>query len=193
MKVGLFFGTFNPIHIGHILIGSYMRDHAGLDEVWLVVSPQNPLKEAGALLDENERLKMVDLALDGRYAIKSCRIEFDMPRPSYTIDTLTKLKADFPEVEFSIIMGSDNLASLEQWRNYEEILNNYPVLVYAREGTQSTALLDHENVSHFDMLLLQVSASEIRESLANNKSVEGLLPERVASHIRENGLYTTAQ
>ena len=140
MKIGLYFGTYNPIHIGHLIIANHMANNSDLDQVWLVVSPQNPLKNKATLLADYHRLALVETAVEGNSKLKASNIEFDLPKPSYTIDTLTYIKEKYPEHDFSIIMGEDNLRSLHKWKNHEQILKNHTIFVYPRALTQQELL-----------------------------------------------------
>ena len=189
MKVGLFFGTFNPVHVGHLIIANYMADFTDLDEVWLVISPQNPLKEKELLLNEQERLHLANLAVEDSPNLKVSDIEFGMPMPSFTVDTLKKLTTDHPDHKFSVILGSDNLLALPQWKEFEYILEHFQLYVYSRRGFDTSDLVDHPNVNLFDVLLVQISASEIRSALEKDKSVKHLLHEKVHQYIIQNKLF----
>ena len=153
MKIGLYFGTYNPIHVGHLIIANHMVDYTELDQVWLVVSPQNPFKTKATLLEDYHRLALVNIAIEGNKKLKASNIEFDLPKPSYTIDTLTYIKEKHPEHNFSIIMGEDNLRSFHKWKNYEQILENHSVFVYPRVRTEleeistPTALKNHPKIT----------------------------------------------
>ncbi len=136
MKVGLYFGTYNPIHVGHLIIANHIVDYTDLDQVWLVVSPQNPFKTKASLLEDYHRLALVNIAIEGNSNLKSSNIEFDLPKPSYTIDTLTYIQEKHPEHDFSIIMGEDNLRSFHKWKNYQQILENFNVFVYPSVVTE---------------------------------------------------------
>jgi nicotinate-nucleotide adenylyltransferase len=140
MNIGLYFGTYNPIHVGHLIIANHMVDNSELDQVWLVVSPQNPLKNKATLLADYHRLALVEIAVEGNVKLKASNIEFDLPKPSYTIDTLTYIHEKYPDHNFSIIMGEDNLRTLHKWKNYEQILNNHNIYVYPRALTQQELL-----------------------------------------------------
>ena len=150
MKVGLFFGSFNPIHVGHLVIANYMVEYTDLEEVWLVISPQNPLKNKKSLLNEYDRLKLVELAIGDNFKIKSSDIEFFLPKPSYTIDTLTYLKEKHPKNHFYLIMGTDNFQSFHKWKNYEEILNQYKLYVYPRPGYGLGEFENHKHIKLVD-------------------------------------------
>ena len=157
MKIGLFFGSFNPVHVGHMIIANFMAHHTNLDQVWIVVSPHNPLKKKSSLANDYERLHMVNLAIDDNMVLKSSNIEFKLPKPSYTIDTLTHLKEKYPQHEFVLIMGGDNLATLHKWKNYEMLLNNHKIFVYQRPDYELGEIASHENVQLFEAPLMQIS------------------------------------
>lgn len=197
-KVGLYFGTFNPIHIGHLIIANHMAQYAELDQVWFVVSPQNPLKPKASLLADYHRLALVRIAVEDNDLLEASNIEFDLPQPSYTIHTLVALSEKYPDYLFTIIMGEDNLNTLHKWKNYEEILKNYSILVYPRvesdenlsvnsEGRSS--LLDLDNVTMIDAPLMKISASFIRKAVQSNKDVRYLLTEKVLKYIDEMNFY----
>jgi nicotinate-nucleotide adenylyltransferase len=189
MKVGLYFGSFNPIHIGHCIIASHMVQNTPLDQVWLVVSPQNPLKPSGSLLNEYHRLYLVNLALEGDPKLKASDIEFHLPRPSYTIDTLAYLREKYPMHEFSLIMGSDSLQNLPKWKNYGNILENFSLYVYKRAGFEIIQLHDRARIAEVDAPLLQISATHIREAVGKGMSIRYLVPENVREEIERNRYY----
>lgn len=189
MKVGLFFGSFNPIHIGHLIIANYMANHTDLDQVWLVVSPHNPLKEKSDLINMYDRLEMAKLATDDALNIRVSDIELKLPQPSYTIDTLTYLKEKYPEHNFSLIMGSDNLLSLKKWKNYELILRDYHIHVYPRPGYENHDYLNHPAVSITSTPLMELSATFIRRSIKEGKSVQYFLQDKVLAFIEGKNLY----
>lgn len=191
MKIALFFGSFNPIHIGHLIIANYIAETQNVDKVWLVVSPHNPLKEKSSLLNEYDRLYLVNLAIDGNQKLEASNIEFFLPKPSYTIDTLTFLKEKFPQHEFSLIMGGDNLASISKWKNYELILKNHLIYLYNRPGHTVT----ENKMSHIKVLNvphLEISSSFIRESIANGISMKYFLPDAVEKYITEMNIFKRA-
>jgi nicotinate-nucleotide adenylyltransferase len=187
MKIGLYFGSFNPIHVGHLIIAQTLFQRGGLDQVWFVVSPQNPFKKQESLAHEHDRLRMVELAIDDNFQFRASDVEFRMPRPSYTIDTLTYLSDKYPQHQFSLFLGSDNLSHFHKWKNHQAILDNYPILVYPRPGEVKT--LDHPGVSYLDAPLLDISATFIRQSIQEGLSVRYLLPERVEGYILDKKLY----
>ncbi|MBW4888144.1 nicotinate-nucleotide adenylyltransferase [Mucilaginibacter sp. HMF5004] len=189
MKIGLLFGSFNPVHIGHMIIANYMANHTDLDKVWLVVSPQNPLKKYGDLINTYDRIEMARLATDNATNIQVSDVELQLPQPSYTIDTLTHLKEKYPQHEFAIIMGSDNLVTLHKWKNYKLILRDYQIYVYPRPGYENTDLATHPSV-HITMTpLMELSATFIRKSIAEKKNVQFFVPEPVLKFIESKGLY----
>jgi nicotinate-nucleotide adenylyltransferase len=187
LKIGLYFGSFNPIHVGHLIIADTLYDRSDLDEVWFVVSPQNPLKKRQSLAHEHDRLRMVELAIEGNFHFRASDVEFRMPRPSYTIDTLTYLSEQYPQHQFCLFLGSDNLGQLKKWKNYEQILEYYKILVYPRPGEPK--LLEHPSIQVIDAPLLDISATFIRKSIQESKSVRYLLPESVADYIRDKKLF----
>ena len=187
MKIGLYFGSFNPIHVGHLIIAQTLFQRGGLDQVWFVVSPQNPFKKQESLAHEHDRLRMVELAIHYNFQFRASDVEFRMPRPSYTIDTLTYLSDKYPQHQFSLFLGSDNLSHFHKWKNHQAILDNYPILVYPRPGEVKT--LDHPGVSYLDAPLLDISATFIRQSIQEGLSVRYLLPERVEQYITDKKLY----
>lgn len=189
MKIGLFFGSFNPIHIGHLIIANTMAENADLQEVWLVVSPQNPFKKNTSLLHEFDRYEMVRLALNDSYKLKVTDIEFNMPRPSYTIDTLTYLSEKHPEHQFVLIIGEDNLNPFVKWKNYEKILDYYGLYVYARPGAEKSSLSEHPNVTFIPSPLLDISATYIRNTIREGKSIRFLVPDLVENFIKRKGFY----
>jgi nicotinate-nucleotide adenylyltransferase len=191
MKIALFFGSFNPIHIGHLIIANYIAETQNVDKVWLVVSPHNPLKEKSSLLNEYDRLYLVNLAIDGNQKLEASNIEFFLPKPSYTIDTLTYLKEKFPQHEFSLIMGGDNLASISKWKNYELILKNHLIYLYNRPGhTVTEKKMSH--IKELNVPHLEISSSFIRESIANGISMKYFLPDAVEKYITEMNIFKRA-
>lgn len=183
MKIGLFFGSFNPIHHGHLIIGQYMLDQAKLDEVWYIVSPQNPLKKGKDIMDADHRLNMVKLAIKGNDKFKVSNIEFDMPTPSYSAYTLKKLKEMHPKTEFQLIMGSDNLQHLEKWKDHEEILMNYEILCYYRDGSTGGEFAKNQKVRVMKGPMLNISASYVRGLVRMDRSIKYLVPDEVATYM----------
>src|SRR5690554_712909 len=188
-KIGLFFGSFNPIHIGHLIIANYMANHTDLSEVWLMVSPHNPLKKKDGLANMYDRLEMVNLALADAENIKSSDFEFRLKQPSYTIDTLTHLKERYPEKEFVLIMGSDNLVSLKKWKNYEIILRDYHIYIYPRPDFYDEEIAKHPSITITQTPLMELSSTFIRKSVAANKNIKYFLPDAVIDFIDKKGLY----
>jgi nicotinate-nucleotide adenylyltransferase len=192
MKVGLYFGTFNPIHTGHLIIANHMAEYSGLDQIWMVVTPHNPLKKKSTLLDDHHRLQMVFLATEDYPKIKPSDIEFRLPQPNYTVNTLAHLQEKFPTHEFSLIMGEDNLNSLHKWKNYEVILLNHHIYVYPRINPESLnpELENHPHIHRIDAPVIEISSTFIREGVKEGKNVEPLLPNKVWHYIEHNLFYT---
>ena len=188
MKIGLYFGSFNPIHIGHLIVASHVANHTDMQQVWFVVSPQNPLKSSAVLLNEYHRLYLVQLAVEDDLRLKGSDIEFKLPRPSYTIDTLTYLEEKYPQHEFSIIMGSDGFQNLPKWKNFEMLLKNYPFIIYKRQGFDVKNTWQ-ANVNILKAPLLQISATEIRENIKTGKTIRYLVPDKVREVIEQNRYY----
>lgn len=188
-KIGLFFGSFNPIHTGHLIIANYMANHTDLSEVWLVVSPHNPLKKKDSLLNMYDRLEMVNLALENADNIRSNDIEFRLPQPSYTIDTLIHLQERYPEKNFVLIMGSDNLLTLKKWKNYEIILRDFAVYVYPRPGFDDDEWNNHPNVYITKTPLMEISSTFIRNAVKERKNIRYFLPDKVLDFIDKKGIY----
>lgn len=191
MKVGLYFGSFNPVHIGHLIIASHIVEHSGLDQVWFVVSPQNPFKNKSALLNEQHRLSLIQLAIEGETKLKASNAEFKLPKPSYTINTLVYLSEKYPEHTFSIIMGSDSYQNIEKWKNYEQIINNYNVYVYTRPSFP-VKLPVGENIIMVDAPLLEISASAIRKNIRQGHSIRYLVADEVKNEIEAKGYYSSS-
>lgn len=188
MKIGLYFGSFNPIHIGHLILASYVADNTDMKQVWFVVTPQNPHKPSATLLNEHQRLHLVHVAVEDDSRLKASDVEFKLPRPSYTIDTLTYLQEKYPQHEFSIVMGSDSFRNLPQWKNAELIIRNYPIIVYRRPGFDITDQ-PGARVTVLDAPLLAISATQIREQLKEGKTIRYLVPEKVREEIEGNHYY----
>lgn len=192
MKIGLYFGTFNPIHVGHLIIANHMAEHAGLDQVWMVVTPHNPLKKKSTLLDDYHRLQMVHLATEDFPKIKPSDIEFKLSQPNYTINTLVHLQEKYPNHEFSLIMGEDNLRSLHKWKNYEAILAHHDIYVYPRiseDAETGSALKNHPKVHLIDAPIVEISSTAIRDTIKKRKNVQPLLPHKVWEFIDHNNFY----
>ncbi len=189
MKVGLYFGSFNPIHHGHLIIANYINQQTDIDQVWMVVSPQNPLKQSATLLNEYNRFYLVQIAIEDESILKASDIEFRLPKPSYTIDTLTYLQEKYPSHEFSIIMGSDSYQNLTAWKNYEQLLRNYRVIVYERPGFNVNNVYEESNTIILKAPLLEISSTYIRKIIKQGKSIRYLVPEKVRIEIEQNGYY----
>lgn len=189
MKVGLYFGSFNPVHNGHLVIAGYMAEYSDLDQIWLVVSPHNPLKPAGTLLQDYHRFHLVELGIGSYRKLKASKIEFELPRPSYTVVTLAYLQEKFPQHEFALIMGADNLENLQKWKNYELILENHQIYVYPRPLHTGEPFTNHPQVKWVDAPLMELSSSFIRNAIREGKDVRFMMPESVADYIDEMNFY----
>ena len=189
MKVGLFFGSFNPVHVGHLIIANIMVETTDLSQVWFVVSPQNPHKSARSLAHEFDRYDMVQAAIQDSYHLRVSDIEFNMKKPSYTVDTLAYLEERHPEHEFSLIIGEDNLQSFPRWKNYKAIIENYGLYVYPRPSVSKPELSDHVNVHWVDAPILDISATFIRNMVKDGKSIKYLTPEPVEQLIKAKKMY----
>lgn len=189
-KIGLFFGSFNPVHVGHMIIANFMATQTELDEVWLVVSPQNPLKPKNTLARDYDRLHLVRLAIGENPNLRASDIEFSLPKPSYTIDTLAYLREKYPDYAFTLIMGGDNLASLHRWKNYELLLRDHEIFVYRRPGYEIPENYeDHPSVQFFEAPLMHISASYIRKAIGEGHSVQYLVTEPVYQYLETSALY----
>lgn len=189
MNVGLFFGSFNPIHIGHQIIANIMVETAELDQVWFVISPQNPFKKRKSLLHEFDRLDMVNAAINDNYNLKATDVEFNMPKPSYTSDTLAYLSDKHPDNKFKLIIGEDNLKSFPKWKNHEVILEQYGLLVYPRPNAKPSELKDHKNVKVVEAPMIDISATFIRKCVKNNRSIKYLVHDSVEEMIKIKKFY----
>lgn len=189
MKTGLFFGSFNPIHIGHLIIANFMVTQTDLKKVCFVVSPQNPLKEKNTLARDYDRLHLVRLAIQDNPKLEVSDIEFSLPKPSYTIDTLMYLREKHPKKEFVLIMGGDNLATLQKWKNYAQILANYDIYVYKRPAYDVGELATHPRIHFFDAPMMDISATYIRNCIKNNQSIQYLVPNIVFDYLETSTLY----
>lgn len=191
MKIGLYFGTFNPIHVGHLIIANHMVEHADLDQVWLVVTPHNPLKKKSTLLDDYHRLQMVFLATEDYPKLKPSDIEFKLEQPNYTVNTLVHLEEKYPIHEFSLIMGEDNLKSFHKWKNYEAILEHHEIYVYPRISVEDENLefKNHSKIHMIDAPVVEISSTAIRSNIKLGKNVRPLLPSKVWEYIDHNLFY----
>jgi len=189
MKIGLFFGSFNPVHSGHLIIANIMVETTDIDKVWFVVTPQNPLKKNKSLLHEFDRIDMVEAAIADNHKLKSCDVEFRMPKPSFTIDTLTYLTAKHPDKTFILIIGQDNLEHFPNWKNYQKILDNYALYVYPRPEAVNSEIMNHKNVKMVEAPLLQISATFIRNCVKKHQSIRYLVPDPVISLIDKKDFY----
>lgn len=190
MRVGLFFGSFNPIHIGHMALANYMLSFTEIQQLWFVVSPHNPLKEKSGLLDHHQRLHMVNLAIGDDIQYKASNIEFSLTQPSYTIHTLAHLKEKYPQHQFSLIMGQDNLGSFHKWKNHEEILKNHRIYIYPRPNCLATAFDKHPNIIFTDAPQMDISSTFIRGAIKSGKNISRFLPSQVWKYIEEMHFYT---
>lgn len=188
MNIGLYFGSFNPVHIGHLIIANHVINNTELQQVWFVVSPQNPLKPSSSLLNEYHRFYLIQSAIEGENNLKASNIEFRLPRPSYTVDTLTYLKEKYPQHQYAIIMGSDSFCNLLKWKNYEVIINNYPVYIYERPGFAIENTLK-ANIHILQAPLIQLSSTHIRELIKKGKSIRYIVPDIVKDIIEKNNYY----
>lgn len=190
MKIGLYFGTFNPIHVGHLIIANHFAEHSDLEQVWCVVTPQNPFKTKQSILDNHQRLEMVYLATKEYPKIQPTDIEFQLPQPNYTIHTLAYLEEKYPKHEFVLIMGEDNLVSLPKWKNAEVILERYPIYVYPRK-ISNTASKDvfEGTIKKVDAPIIEISSSFIRKAIKSGKNIRPLLPESVWIYLDEMNFY----
>lgn len=189
MKIGLFFGSFNPVHTGHMILANYMAEFTDLQQVWLVVSPHNPLKKKSSLLSDHHRLQLVRLAIGENSKLKASDIEFKLSQPSYTINTLTYLKEKYPQNQFALIMGSDNLGNFHKWKNYEQILAQYEIYVYPRPENDGGELKNHAKVKMLNAPLVEISSSFIRQGIKDGKDMHYMLPEAVLNYIKEMHFY----
>jgi nicotinate-nucleotide adenylyltransferase len=188
MNIGLYFGSFNPIHIGHLIIANHVLNQTKVEKIWFIVSPQNPLKQNNTLLNEYDRLHLVRLAVQDDNRIKCSEIEFSLPKPSYTTNTLAFLSEKYPEHKFSIIMGGDSYQNLNKWKNFETIVSNYPIYVYQREGFEINKEYSRDPIV-LDAPIIQISASQIRAYIKEGKSIRYLVPEIVREEIESRKFY----
>jgi nicotinate-nucleotide adenylyltransferase len=191
MKIGLYFGTFNPIHVGHLTIANHLAEHSNLDKIWFVVTPHSPFKKKSSLLDNRQRFEMVYRATEDYMKLEPSDIEFDLPQPNYTINTLTYLQEKYPKHEFSLIMGEDNLKSFHKWKNYELILEHHDIYVYPRisEGKLETQFDNHHKIHKVNAPIMELSSTFIRKSIKDGKNVRPMLPEHVWEYLDEMNFY----
>lgn len=190
LKIGLYFGSYNPIHIGHLAIANYMVEYTEIDQLWFVVSPQNPFKRKGNLLDDYQRLEMVHRAIEGDTRFRASNIEFSLPKPSYTIDTLAYLTDQHASYQFKILMGSDNLESFHKWKNYETIIENYGAIVYPRPGFDPSKVQFHKNIKLVENTpLMEISSSFIRNAIKDGKDIRHFLPQKSWEYLEEMNFY----
>ena len=187
MKIGLYFGSFNPIHIGHLIIASHTLEHTDLQKIWFIVSPQNPLKPSNALLNEYQRLNMVRLAVENDTRFNASDVEFKLPKPSYTIDTLTYLSEKYPKHQFTVIMGSDSYTNLSKWKNYELLVKHYSIIVYNRPGFEVEE--SQYNATILNAPLLDISSTLIRQQIKAKKNIKYLVPDPVFDELMNNKYY----
>ena len=191
MEVGLYFGSFNPIHHGHLIIASHILYNSDLDQLWFIVSPQNPLKQSVGLLNEYHRLYLVQLSVEEEKNMRAIDIEFKLPKPSYTIDTLTYLGEKYPDHSFSVIMGSDSFQNISRWKNYEQILKNYRIYIYPRSGSSEIEKYPNTRITVVKAPILEISATQIRNNIKEGKPIRFLVPDKVREEIEKNGYYKT--
>ena len=189
MKIGLYFGSFNPVHIGHLIIASHLVTNTDLQQVWLVVSPQNPLKPSASLLNEYHRLHLARVAIEGEKNLKVSNVEFNLPKPSYTIDTLVYLEEKYPEHQFAVIMGSDSLLNIGKWKNYQALLKNYSIYIYKRPGFTIDETNITTNLHILNAPLLEISSTQIRKLIKEHKSIRYLVPDMVLEEIEKYRYY----
>lgn len=190
-KIGLYFGTFNPIHIGHLIIANYMVEYSDLDEVWFVVTPHNPHKKKKTLLADHHRLAMVEIALENYPKLEASNVEFALPQPNYTVNTLAYLEEKYPKKNFSLIMGEDNLKSLHKWKNYEVILDRYSIFIYPRisDGKVETQFDNHEKIQLIDAPIIELSSTFIRKAVKSGKNIQPMLSPEVWKYLDEMNFY----
>ena len=190
-RVGLFFGSFNPIHIGHLIIANHLVEHSNLDEVWFVITPQSPFKQKKSMLDNHQRYELAYLATESYDKLSVSTIEFGLSQPNYTIDTLTHISEKFEGIQFAILMGEDNLKSFHKWKNYEAILSDYHIYTYPRisEGKIPKAFENHPKITHVNAPVIEISSTMIRKGIADDKNVKPLLPKEAWKYIDEMNFY----
>ena len=191
MKIGLFFGTFNPIHIGHLIIANYLVEFSDLQEVWFVITPMSPFKQKNSMLSNHHRLALANIAVENFPKLKTCDIEFKLPQPNYTIDTLIRLEEKYPSHQFCLIMGEDNLKGFNKWKNYNTILENYTLFVYPRisEGKIETEFTSHPKIIQVNAPIIELSSTFIRNAIKDKKDISAMLPPNVWKYIEEMNFY----
>jgi nicotinate-nucleotide adenylyltransferase len=191
MKIGLYFGTFNPIHVGHLTIANHMAEYSDLDKVWFVVTPHSPFKKKSSLLDNHHRFQMVDRAVEDYSKLRASDIEFNLPQPNYTINTLTYLEEKYPDYEFALIMGEDNLKSFHKWKNYELILERHHIYVYPRisDGKVESRFDNHPKIHSINSPIMQLSSTFIRKAIKDGKNIRPMLPENGWKYMDEMNFY----
>jgi nicotinate-nucleotide adenylyltransferase len=189
MQIGLYFGSFNPIHVGHMAIANYVVEYTDLDQLWFIVSPHNPLKKKETLLQDFERYDLVELSIGNDDRFRVSDIEFRLSKPSYTIDTLTYLQEQFPRYTFSLIIGSDNLSTFNQWKNYKLIEENYKRYIYPRRGSENLDSVKHQNIEVVDAPMIEISSSFIRNAIRQGKDIRYFLPDKVYDYIFKMNFY----
>ena len=191
MKIGLYFGSFNPIHIGHLIIANQLVENSDLDQIWFVVTPHNPFKKKSTLLDNYQRLEMVYLATKDYDTLKESDIEFNLPQPNYTVNTLVHLTEKYPKHDFALIMGEDNLKSFHKWKNYQTILEYHSIYVYPRisEGKVDTQFNNHPKITRVDAPIIELSSTMVRKAIKEGKNVKPLLPEHVWEYLDQMNFY----
>lgn len=190
MKIGLFFGTYNPVHVGHMVIANYMVEFTDLDQIWLVVTPQNPFKQKESMLKDYDRLHLMHLAIGDDSRLKASDIEFSLPQPNYTVTTLAYIKEKFPEHQFALIMGADNLNNFHKWKNHEVILKDHELYVYPRlESNEGGQLRQHYKVNYVEAPVMKISSSFIRRAIGEGKNVNHYMPSATAKYIDEMNFY----
>ena len=188
MTIGLYFGSFNPVHVGHLIIAKHVLNTTDLRQVWMIVSPQNPLKPSVSLINEYARLRLLQTALEGEYNLKASKIEFNLPKPSYTVNTLAYLKEKYPQHEFAVIMGSDSFCNLTKWKNYQVIIKNHLLYIYNRSGFTVENTLN-ASIKILEAPILEISSTRIRELIKQGKSIRYMVPDVVKEEIERNGYY----
>jgi len=188
-KTGLFFGSFNPVHIGHLAVANYMLEFTDLEEIWFMISPHNPLKEKESLLADHHRYALVNIAIENFPRFKASNFEFSLPQPSYTIDTLVRLEEKYPSRRFVLIAGTDIFPTFHKWKNWQELLKNYPIYVYNRPGSDPGDYKDHPHIHFYRAPLMEISSSFIRDAISKGKDIRFFLPEKVYDYIVEMHFY----